>query len=266
VHTSDELIDVRSCNRVKKIRIATLLLLILLICTVYPSAADCAATCSAAGNPKFYANINLPSGSEVHVQPNEPVTITVNVGIVDPNVAPDPVWGQEVNCQGAEVRYNIVGLNNGGTISNPEQYLSTLCGVSDYPGGNVVTTFRSPKSGRYRIQAEIRCADTSYKAANGQMFVNVKNINSPTASFTLIQGQSSAPSNVNFDASASSDPDGITSYAWNFGDGATGNGKTVSHSYQNAGTYTVTLTVTDGGIPALPGTTTRQVIVNPPPA
>ena len=37
----------------------------------------------------------------------------------------------------------------------------------------------------------------------------------------------------------------IASYDWNFGDGATGTAKIVSHSYSSAGNYSVTLTVTD---------------------
>jgi PKD repeat protein len=52
--------------------------------------------------------------------------------------------------------------------------------------------------------------------------------------------------NVSFNGSGSSDPDGsIASYAWNFGDGATGSGATPTHSYSSAAVYTVTLTVTD---------------------
>ena len=46
-------------------------------------------------------------------------------------------------------------------------------------------------------------------------------------------------------ASTSSDDQGITRYRWNFGDGKSGRGLTVSHKYPSAGTYTVTLTVRD---------------------
>ena len=68
-----------------------------------------------------------------------------------------------------------------------------------------------------------------------------------------------------FDASQSSDSDGsITQYNWDFGDGTTGSGKTVLHTYTSADTYTVTLQVTDdrGDTAA---TSTEIVCNNPPP-
>jgi PKD repeat protein len=52
---------------------------------------------------------------------------------------------------------------------------------------------------------------------------------------------------VSVDGSASYDPDGgnIVSYVWNFGNGMTKEGALASMIYQQKGTYTVTLTVTD---------------------
>jgi len=48
------------------------------------------------------------------------------------------------------------------------------------------------------------------------------------------------------DAGASSDTDGeIISYDWDFGDGSTGTGADAAHAYDEAGTYTATLSVTD---------------------
>jgi PKD repeat protein len=51
---------------------------------------------------------------------------------------------------------------------------------------------------------------------------------------------------ITFDGSASSDPDNdIATYAWTFGDDATGSGPNPQHAYAQNGTYTVTLVVTD---------------------
>jgi PKD repeat protein len=51
-----------------------------------------------------------------------------------------------------------------------------------------------------------------------------------------------------FDGSLSADPGGsVVSYAWAFGDGTTGSGISPSHQYASAGTYQVSLTVTDNG-------------------
>jgi len=50
---------------------------------------------------------------------------------------------------------------------------------------------------------------------------------------------------VSLDAGGSTDNVGITEYLWDLGDGETASGATAKHSYSEAGTYTVTLTVRD---------------------
>lgn len=52
---------------------------------------------------------------------------------------------------------------------------------------------------------------------------------------------------VGFNGSGSTAPAGqtITSFAWNFGDNSTGTGATTTHKYSSAGTFQVSLTVTD---------------------
>jgi PKD repeat protein len=72
------------------------------------------------------------------------------------------------------------------------------------------------------------------------------------------QGTTASP--VAFDGSASSDPDGtIVSYDWTFGDGGTASGAKPTHAYSTAGTYTVTLTVTDDTGRKANATTTASI-------
>jgi PKD repeat protein len=69
----------------------------------------------------------------------------------------------------------------------------------------------------------------------------------PTATFDVAPSEPTVGETVSFDATGSNDPDGsITSYEWEFGDGTTATGRTVTHDYATAGNYTVALTVTDG--------------------
>jgi len=70
---------------------------------------------------------------------------------------------------------------------------------------------------------------------------------------------------VDFDGRASADPDGtILSYSWDFGDGATGSGVSVTHTYDSLGSYDVQLLVADdkGGTASVTRTvawTSREV-------
>ncbi|WP_223692385.1 LamG domain-containing protein [Leifsonia poae] len=86
----------------------------------------------------------------------------------------------------------------------------------------------------------------------------------PVASFTATPNGLA----VAVDGSASSDPDGtVASYAWNFGDGATGTGSTASHTYAAGGTFTITLTVKDNlGLASAPVTKSVTVTAPPPAA
>lgn len=68
----------------------------------------------------------------------------------------------------------------------------------------------------------------------------------PRAEFTATPEFDYPPLDVTFNASSSSSPNGpIVNYDWDFGDGATAGGVTVTHTYTEKGVYEVTLEVRD---------------------
>ncbi|WP_143747315.1 PKD domain-containing protein [Marinibacterium profundimaris] len=74
-------------------------------------------------------------------------------------------------------------------------------------------------------------------------------------------------SEVTFDGGGSTDSDGtVTSWQWDFGDGSTGTGKTITHAYARPGTYEVALVVRDDSTAPLNlDRDTMRVIVNAAP-
>ena len=68
----------------------------------------------------------------------------------------------------------------------------------------------------------------------------------PVAVIGISAKSGSVPLMVTFDGSRSFDPDGTAlTYSWDFGDGTTGASKTTSHTYEEEGTYDISLVVTD---------------------
>jgi PKD repeat protein len=90
------------------------------------------------------------------------------------------------------------------------------------------------------------CFATDFKGTLDRVSITDAENNNipPTSSFTY----STDGHNVTFDASGSVDSDGsITEYKWDFGDGNTGSGKIVEHTYLATDNTPVTLTTIDNG-------------------
>lgn len=112
-------------------------------------------------------------------------------------------------------------------------------------GVNVTHTFDS--EGTYNLELTVTDNDGATDSTNKTLSVSTPTNNSPIASFTATPTSGEVPLDVDFDPSGSSDPDGnIVSYNWDFGDGLTDDsGVAITHIYNEVGSYTAKLTVTD---------------------
>ncbi|MGY5343324.1 S8 family serine peptidase [Paenibacillus glucanolyticus] len=135
--------------------------------------------------------------------------------------------------------------------------------LTETESGHYSGTYTTPSSlvldgGIIVIRVRDAAGNTSEAEAGGRLYVSSgqgENPEPPTNQdpVAVIQAPSNAKKkkNVEFDARSSVDEDGeIVSYVWDFGDGSTASKAKVKHKFNNAGTYTVRLTVTDneGGV------------------
>jgi len=113
---------------------------------------------------------------------------------------------------------------------------------------NIVSNFSSNLSGIHALVYGIYAHGDLIFLASGAEYFDVKGINAPPIAnangpYAGMEGQT-----VEFDASASYDPEGMPlTYYWEFGDGETAvtTQPTITHIYAQEGNYTVTLIVND---------------------
>lgn len=108
--------------------------------------------------------------------------------------------------------------------------------------GNVATVQVTPIGGDF-ANAAVRTVNIS--------LTGISNRTAPTPAFVATPASTAAQIHqpVTFDASTTTDEgarcNDACAYTWNFGDGTSGTGRIVTHTYTSARTYAVTLTVTD---------------------
>jgi PKD repeat protein len=138
------------------------------------------------------------------------------------------------------------GTGSGEVSSSPA---GINCGDScqaSFDAGTAVTLTATPASGSIFTGWSGDCSGTGsceLTVDQGRSVTATFALNTPPrASFTV----ACTGLSCSFDGAGSADSDGtIQAYSWEFGDGATGSGKTVSHTYARPGSYPVSLTVTD---------------------
>jgi len=206
--------------------------------------------------------------------PDEPLPITPVIGLDPSNLdfAPCLLPGE---CD--SLAFELFNA-----VNDPQSMLEIVAlqcqGVQFTLSGGLTPPFSIPGDGtRVAFTVEF-CADGI--PANGVIIVLAANApNSP--SYVHLYGNGNLPPlcdaggpyegftgrAINFDGSRSGDPNGgrIISYAWDFGDGGTGDAAHYLHVYTAPGTYTVTLRVTDDCGVAASCATSAVVTTGQPP-
>jgi PKD repeat protein len=138
-----------------------------------------------------------------------------------------PVVGQTIS---------FTGSASGGT--SPYNYAWNFGDSSTGSGSSVSHAYQT--AGVFTVVLTVTDAGGNVASAT-----NTLTVASPvSASFTYSPSNPAALSSVQFTASATGGT-APYNYSWVFGDGTTGTGASVSHSYLLPGTYTVSLTVVD---------------------
>jgi len=130
-----------------------------------------------------------------------------------------------------------------------------------------ITLPPDPKAGTYNVHILGQAAPITVSSATTTFSVEDSVGYPPQASFVYWPAKPYLNMTVNFDASSST-PEGfndiITAYKWDFGDGTpkqTRSNPTITHNYQQAKTFTVTLNVTDNE--GLWSTTSKPITIYP---
>jgi PKD repeat protein len=122
-----------------------------------------------------------------------------------------------------------------------------------------IASHQYSRGGVFQVTLTVTMNDGSL--ATTSKSIEVGSGTAPTATFVVSPAAPTVNQAVFFNAASSTatPPRQITNYQWDFGDGKGGGGSVTSHKYTKAGSYTVTLTVTDDA--GLKGVTNLAVTV-----
>jgi PKD repeat protein len=186
--------------------------------------------------------------------------------------------GSKVAIQVVKNRPPIAALTESATILDKEEIVTFDASLSYDLDGTIVKYFWNfgdkttasgvsvshsySETGAYTVTLTVTDDDGATDTIFATKIVGNK---SPVAIFTESAETVHIDEIITFNATESHDPDGsIVTYSWDFGDGNTATGVTVSHAYSDNGFYSVTLTVTDND-GATDSAHATKIVMNRPP-
>lgn len=220
--------------------------------------------CEGSGNPNdpsrpyVYRNLWAPQAAaigatvELRLALDLSATAGAAVGAVEAQLRYDPQVLRFERTEAVDQRFNVFGngispgtVNWGGFTTTGGISGQTTIGKMIFTvigAGTSATRTSGVRATLFdftQIDTLVRVVEDTFTVGSGSgNQAPVAEANGPYAG--------SVGGNIAFSSAGSSDPDGsIASYSWAFGDGTTATGPNPTKAYLAAGTYTVTLTVTD---------------------
>lgn len=176
-----------------------------------------------------------------------PCDSNMNAITVRVNTPPEAVFnGPDSICAGSSVTFDASATTS--SAGKALTYNWTFGDGTSAEGVRVTKTYE--KGGKYRVQLLVD-DNQGTECSGGCAYLDVKVNTPPTANaggrdINMTCMRPGTPYTVSFNGSGrDADGDNLT-YTWNFGDGGTATGASVSHTYEKAGAYTATLIVDDG--------------------
>ncbi|MET1260972.1 PKD domain-containing protein [Flagellimonas sp. DF-77] len=184
---------------------------------------------------------------------------TVTIEVTVPNQAPDAVASADPLTGDAPLEVAFTG-------SASTDDVGIVSYAWDFADGGTATeadptyTFNTP--GTYQVELTVTDGGGLTDTANVTIVVGQGN-EAPMAIITADPLTGTVPLEVNFTGSGSTDDVAVVSYAWDFGDGGSSTDADPTYTFTAVGSYTVTLTVIDGGGLSDSETVTIEVVAVP---
>lgn len=156
-------------------------------------------------------------------------------------------WGDDTGTSTGQIANHRYYNTTNSVISHLLQLFAKnfVTGEMDTATTTIVVSRDTPPTAIFIATATSTATLTSFSCA-------ASNTGAPTCSPSNIQGPVPLLVYVNASSSYDASPGKIASFSWNWGDNtASGSGVKTSHTYTQAGTYSLTLTVRDNSMPPL---------------
>lgn len=204
---------------------------------------------------QFAVTLTVDDGTALSNSTN---TVTKTIEVMPAPAA--QIAAPAVACAGQMTRFDLSNLPD---TADPSTVRWTFGDGATLDGKAVSHAYARPGTYSVSVSAPVDRAGNTLVTPFAREIV----INRPPIAILKVERKTCAGTAISFDASRSFDPDGsLNSYHWDFGDGQTGKGMNITHSYAKPGNYRPKLTVTDqSGSVCAATNDSVDVFVNAPP-